>query len=249
MTSIFERAAYKAAQTVASRAKIPSGVAKNLPLARSLMRGDVQGALAGLLSRLDEDDAASSSAAARPAPPSLIGGLSVSKVREIYQQVSGIGHAKKNLWFLRITDVAPGDGDLTDFNLFATDVSYSPCTLAGEPVRIGSQSFDNVQGAERVDLQLTTLDDSKGSLKRWFEERHERIAHRDGTFGVPSEYLIRIEILHAFVSPDAQGAGAGKWDKFIMRPVAIQYEKTRREDALDELQMSFTEFDTFTTIK
>lgn len=127
------------------------------------------------------------------------------------------------------------------FNLFATTVSYSPETMLGEKIPFGSANMDKLTGTESTELQITTMDDEAGTLKRWFEGKCGQAARKDGTFGLPSEYLVNIAIYHAVVKPDDRAF------KFHakMRPASIQYDLSRSEQALQEIQMSFSQFDSF----
>jgi hypothetical protein len=62
--------------------------------------------------------------------------------------------------------------------------------------------MDKLTGIEPTELSITTMDDSRGSLKRWFDAKVEQAAHSDGTFGLPSEYWVDIECYHA--TPEAR---------------------------------------------
>ncbi|MOA49877.1 hypothetical protein D3C78_1728180 [compost metagenome] len=97
-----------------------------------------------------------------------------------------------------------------------------------------------MQSSEAVELRITTLDDRAGSLKRWFENHAAAVAARDGTVGVPANYAITFTIQHAFVG-DAKGFEG----KGLYRPVSYEVGLSRREDALEEIQMTFTQLDTF----
>lgn len=246
--SVFERVAWKVAQEAAARGKLPSKVAKYLPSARKLLGGDIEGAVLDALGIVDAGGGSIGrprigGSLARPSP--LLGGINLKKVREIFEKSAGTEYAKKNLWFLSITDLKNNGGELVDHNLFATDVSYAPLTVVGEAVAIGSGSFDKVTGTERVSMRISTLDDSAGSIKNWFKERHDRMCRQNGLFGLPVDYLFRVEVTHAVISG---GDVSAYKDSFIMRAGTIEYELSRRDDALQELQMTFEQYDTFATL-
>lgn len=253
--SIFEQVATQVYQQQKARVEAIPVVAKHLPLARALRDGDAASSVEAALRLLLADDKPgrnpSAAAVTRPKPLPLLGGITIKRAREIFEQYSATQFAKKNLWFLRIGDIKPLGGGYAplDINLFATEVSYSPSTIVGDAVRIGSALFDNVQGSERVEIKVTTMDDTAGSVKRWFEERAARIAHQDGTFGLPIDYLLRVEITHACIGPEADGFRIAKTDKYVVRAGNIDYELSRRDDALQELSFSLVGFDTFTAIK
>lgn len=238
-------------------------------------------------------------------PQPLLGGYSMQEARSIYAQLNDAKLARKNLFFIEVTDGNPPDlgyvssppnatpassrvGEVVDtarkavdtarkvinggigglinqgvatafglagmssgasampqgckmFNLFATSVSYAPSTMVGEKVQFGSAISDRLTGTEAVELQLTTMDDEVGTLKRWFEGKFDQAAHTDGTFGVPGDYLVDIAIYHAVAKKDDRAY------RFHakMRPQNIQHELSRSEQAMQELTITFSQFDSF----
>lgn len=237
MSSIFDRVANQVASGALAKVRIPDKVMKHLPLARALMRGDVNAVLnAGV-------DAVTGRVFDRSA---LLGGISMQEARAIFDQCVATDYAKKNLWHINISNLAGSNP--YNFNLFATDVGYAPYTVSGDAVYIGSGSFDNITGTERVEMRVTTLDDANGSMKAWFQERMAQLAKVDGTFGLPIDYLFRVDVMHAFIGEQADGAGGAFVDTFLMRPGNIEYDLSRRDDNLQELQMSFVQFDTFAAL-
>lgn len=127
------------------------------------------------------------------------------------------------------------------FNLFATSVSYTPNTMTGERVHFGAASMDKLTGTEPVELQITTMDDEVGTLKRWFDGKFAQAAHSDGTFGLPYEYCVNITIYHAVPQADERAYQFNA----TFRPQNIQHELARAEQAMQEIQMTFSQFDTF----
>lgn len=185
-------------------------------------------------------------------PLPLLGGLTLERVRQMHEQVRDARLARKNLWYIRVTDPNPPNqstgpqpsvGGVID--MLAVDVSYSPFTLSGEKINVGSAVMDRLNGSESVDLSLTTMDDEAGTIKRWFEGKCLQAAHPGGTFGLPSEYCVNIQVVHAVSAEDAPVKTPPYKNMVTMRPQAIQFEMSRRDPALQELTLSFTEFDTF----
>lgn len=127
------------------------------------------------------------------------------------------------------------------FNLFATSVSYEPSTLAGEKVRLGGAVMDMVTGGEPVEMSITTMDDEVGTIKRWFDAKTSSAARPDGTIGLPRDYCVRMKVYHATPRPDKRAYAAF----LLMRPVTIRHELSRQEQALAELTLTFSQFDTF----
>ena len=250
--SLFEAIGWEVAQRKAL--KDGGSASKYLPALRNARHGDFSGAIT-LASQVATNDLLgralgklSKKKAAKSNPPRLLGGITIEKAKEIFQKSAAINFAKKNLFYVSIIDVAPGGGELADFNLFSTDASYSPSTITGDKVNVGSGSFDIPKTGESVSLRLTTLDDEKGTLKNWFKDRASRVCRPDGTFGLPINYLLRVRIVHAFIS-DIDEFPEAFFDEYIMRPGSIEYDLSRKDDALQELQMTFEQFDTFGTFQ
>lgn len=178
----------------------------------------------------------------------LLGGLTLANARDTYTQLRDAQLARKNLWFIRVTDHNPpslphldGAPAASYFNLFATDVSYPRSTLTGEKVAIGSAMMDRIAGTEAIELAVSTMDDSKGTLKHWFDAKYAQAAQADGTFGVPADYWVDIEVFHASPFDNAQAYRLNA----RMRTNGIQHELSRREQAMQEIQMTFSQVDTF----
>lgn len=178
----------------------------------------------------------------------LLGGMTLAQAREIHEQLRDAQLTRKNLFFIRVIDHNPPPVEYAEgaffsslFNLFAVDVSYASATLTGDKIQLGSAAMDRITGREAVDLTITTMDDSRGSLKRWFDAKTEQAAHSDGTFGLPSEYWVDIECYHAtpLAREDAYKV------HMRMRPQSVQHDLSRRDQALGEVVMAFTQADTF----
>jgi hypothetical protein len=249
--SLFERVSAQVARNAIGRIDVPNKITQNLPIIRSVISGDLDRIANSVL-----DSTIGADYAMRGLFPhgdfkgrsSLVGGISLADAKAIFDQTSKIEYARKNLFHLQIEDLKPSKESPAHINLFATDVGYSPWTITGDAVRIGTGYMDTVQGSEPVEMQVTTMDDAGGTIKRWFEERASLIGHADGTVGLPIEYLMRVTVTHAVIGSEAIGAQFAKKDVYIMRPGNIQFEKSRREQALEELQMTFVQFDTFSNV-
>ncbi|WP_109479094.1 hypothetical protein [Paraburkholderia sp. C35] len=179
----------------------------------------------------------------------LLGGITPLEARQIIQEMQSTNYAKKNLFFLEILDFYPGNGVAGKtsglFNLFATSVSIGPCTAEADAINVGSAQMDSVHGSSRTEMRITTFDDAYGSIQRWFETRFDGMAHNDGTFGVPADYLVQVRLLQAAVNDTVMQRFGGLERKWVMRPGTLETEMNRGEDGLQEIQLSFTQFDTF----
>lgn len=221
--SIFERVAYQIGQKAASNLGGLSGLAQfGLNVLQNRAAGRV-----------------------KAGHRALIGGISRQAAREIFEKAAKIDYAKKNLWHINVANLRSGQAP--DVNFYATDVSYADTQVQGAPVPLGSGHMDTVETISPVELRITSMDDVGGSIKTWFNTLRLSMARPDGTFGLPLDYLVRITIHHAFIE-DADNSERAYVDSFIMRPGGIEKELSRREDGLQELQLSFVQFDSFTNL-
>lgn len=190
-----------------------------------------------------------------------MGGVTPLQAKKIMQESLEVNFARKNLFVVRVTQsfarldqVEPltmaGGGAYERLNLFVVDVNYGPITITADSQKVGSAVLDQPNGTEPVELRLTTMDDEKGSVKHWFSQLSGCVAKTDGTFGVPIEYLVQIEITHGFVTEDSAkkwlGQSGGKaWaQKAWFRPVSLESDLSRKDDALEEFTLVFHQFDT-----
>ena len=169
----------------------------------------------------------------------LYGGITPTEAKNIYSEVINTKRAKKNLFLIEVSSPLMGDFSST-FNLFCTDIEHNPISISGEKAKVGSAFVDIVNGSDPDELRITTLDDKKGTLKKWFEQHAAAAAARDGTVGVPGTYAITFTIKHAFV-----GTTSGFKSRGLFRAASYDVSLSRREDALEEVQMTFTQIDTF----
>lgn len=176
----------------------------------------------------------------------LMGGLSLANYRHLIEDFQRIDRAKANLFHFNATNLQTGTAPA--MNMFVVDYGLSPFTVRGESVAVGAGSFDRVDGVDAVQLRVTTMDDAGGSVKTWFKNLKRTMAPGDGTVGLPLGYLVRITLTHAFPSAQSDNAGGAFVESYVMRPGSIEYEGSRRQDGLQELQLSFVEFDTFTNL-
>lgn len=189
----------------------------------------------------------------RPNP--LLGGLTPRQVAAIQAMVREAKPVRKNLFCLRFSDPNPPPKAPLPagfFDLLATDVSYAPSTLTGDKVNIGSAAMDKVTGIDPTEIQVTTIDDEAGSIKRWFDGKVGQVVNTDGTFNTPATYTFDLEVVHGIphthgVAPDLPSKDVERAfsQKFKLRPVNIQFELSRRDQALQEIQMTFAQVDTW----
>lgn len=225
-SSIFERTAWKVAQKAAQKARIPSNIAKKLPLAKQILSGDIVGAAESYLAEKFGLAAGFGNIYGEPLVESqLLGGIGPEDVKEIVLQHALIPFAKKNLFFISTTDIT-ADKQALSVNMMATEVSYTAFTATGEPTRIGSGMYNKVINRELTEISITMLEDRLGSVKRWFHDRAERMLKRDGTVGLPIDYLFNVDIIHGFIGDIATGSSEAFRESFLVSPTSIEINKS-----------------------
>lgn len=215
-----------------------------------LMRGDVNAAgLRVLDSGLLNDFLPGMSGIAsqvmywgRPTP--LFGGITPTEARQIYQTMRDVRLSKKNLFLIEVSSALMGDWISQWFNLFATELDYAPLIISGDKRKVGGAVLDSVQSSEPVELRITTMDDQFGTIKRWYEQHHATTVARDGTVGTPSQYAIQFKIVHSFITRASTPYGAYESIGWF-RPSNLEISLSRRDDAMQEIQMTFSQLDTF----
>lgn len=213
-------------------------------------------------------------------PSRATGGVAPMDAKKVYQETIETHFGHKNLFIVDIvSQFYPWDAEegmeslrlfreaglhapaesasYAKFNMFVLDASYGPKTIAAESHRVGSAVLDQPNGSEAVSLRLTTLDDERGSVKKWFKRLCDTVARKDGTFGTPAEYLVQIRVTHSFTTDDASGywlgrdgqagaKGAKAWSSETWyRPVSIELDLSRRDESLEEVTLVFAEYDTY----
>jgi hypothetical protein len=182
-------------------------------------------------------------------PNPLLGGMTPLQAMQRMREIHLARPALKANFYVRITDLHPPQGLNAEgvLQLLAVDVSYNPATLTGDRIAIGGAVLDRLTGSEAVELRITTMDDEIGTLKSWFDAKCAQAVAQDGTFGLPRDYCVLIEVVHGLPDPEIVAAsGSEPYSAHVwMRPVTVEHELSRREQALAELSMTFTQFDSF----
>lgn len=176
-------------------------------------------------------------------PNSNYAGISPKEATRIFKEWTGVDLASNSLYLIEISDISGSNASPEEFQMFTTSISYSPITIPAEKQNIGSAVIDGVKLTEHVDMNLTTYDDKKGTIKRWLDNKAGQIAKPDGTVGIPIDYLVRVRVLHAFFSDETNNGGYEV--KYLMRPVSVEHSIGRAEGGKQELQIVLTQFDTF----
>jgi len=207
------------------------------------LRGDVGGAISDGIGNFITGEVAEKLGKLR-----LLGGISLEEAGRLMAEVQATNYAKKNLFFITFGEIETEAGyeDMAHaFNMFAVDVAYSPGGITSEAKAIGMGVMDVITGADRAEVRITTYDDARGTIRGWFEAKLKKVKHHDGTVGTPFQYMVKIAVSQS--ATDEVGAGLfGRFQtNYLMRPVDIDYELSRAEDGLQQIQMTFAQFDTF----
>lgn len=163
--------------------------------------------------------------------------------KDRYRKFLSIKRARKNHFIMRFKSNLSGDISDT-MDLFITDVELTPMNIVGEKQRVGGAFIDTPTGAEATELRITTLDDKAGTIKNWFEQQCAAVVARDGTFGLPKNYSISISVLHAFVNGE-KDADSAFINKGLYRAANYEVQLSRREQAMQEVVLTFTQIDSF----
>jgi len=181
----------------------------------------------------------------------LMGGITPRRALEMFNELQAEQLSRKNLFSVSVTSALDGGAhDLPQkFHFFCTDVELQPFQMAGDKTQIGGAAADLLTGHEAVQVSLTTMDDAQGSLKRWFRTHFIAATSKDGTISEPGKYAITIRVKHMMVDPTGDFEsflGSENYEHIgLFRPETMQVTLSRREDNLEELQMTFQQLDTF----
>lgn len=162
--------------------------------------------------------------------------------RKQYREFLAQKRARKNHFIIQISN--PKLGDLSKkFNLFVTDIDLNPMNISGEKQKVGGTFVDTPSGSESTEVRITTMDDTEGTLKQWYERLCSLVVDKDGSVGVPSDYGVTITVLHAVVNGD--NVTKAFQNKGLYRASNYEVQLTRREQAMQEITLTFTQIDPF----
>lgn len=159
-----------------------------------------------------------------------------------YQEFIALSRVRKNHYIVQMESNLTGDFS-EKINLFVTDTDLNPMNISGEKQRVGGAFVDTPTGAEATEIRMTTMDDSEGTIKRWFEQHCSAVVGSDGTFGVPARYAITIRVLHGVV--DGEDVTKAFVNKGLYRAASYEVQLSRREQAMQEVTLTFSQIDSF----
>lgn len=251
------------------KSRLPPGLGPKLSVvnnvAGKLLSGDLKGAALGALNsgiftaKFPWLDNLAATAGFMAEPNRAMGGVTPVEAKRIMQASLETKFARKNLFLVRVdkapkgletlTESASGSGaDLPWFNMFITDVSYTGTSIVAEQHRVGSVSLDQPTGREPIELRLTTMDSEEGHIRAAFTALGSKTVSIDGTVSVPNDYLIRVSILHSFIiekSKEYWVKEVGWMRTCWFRLSSIEFDLSRKEDALEEFTIVLHQFDPY----
>lgn len=146
------------------------------------------------------------------------------------------------------------------WDLFAMGVSFNPIAITGDAIKLGMLQGDSIQQSERVEIRMTFFDNTIGTIKRYLSAKKNQMINKDGTANPPSNYFINLMIIHLDQTVGTTKIGnktIGLFDEdtlinksyikheYIVRVSSLDIDLNKREDSLQELQVTFTEVDPF----
>lgn len=208
-------------------------------------------------------------------PNPLLGGYSRKETQKLAQLALSKAYAKNNLFLVRFFDKnwpnRTPKGSVSNFengdqttdsliDLLAMGVSFNPIAITGDAVKLGMLQGDSIQQSERVEVRMTFFDFSNGAMKRFLSAKKGQMINRDGTANPPNDYVFEMLIIHLDQTIGTTKVGnklIGVFDedalirqsytkhRYLVRVSTLDIDLNKREDSLQELQVTFTEVDPF----
>ena len=170
----------------------------------------------------------------------VFSGVTLNRAIDLFNQHRFTKLAKKNLFLIEVSSKLTAHESAV-LHLLATSVDYPSVQTNSTSEKLGTAYVDLIDSSEAIDLSVTAYDDMRGTLKAWFKNHAAESAPTDGTAGLPSNYAIRIRVVHGVID-DGQ---AGYEDKGWFRAQAMTNSLSRHEHDLHEVSMTFKQIDTF----
>jgi len=209
-------------------------------------------------------------------PNPLLGGYSRKETKKLAQIAFKAAYAKNNLFLVRLFDknypytktiAFNSENGLPDsarhlWDLLAMGVSFNPIAITGDAVKLGMLQGDSIQQSERVEVRMTLLDTAQGDIKRYLSAKKKQMINKDATANPPSDYVLEMLIIHIDQTIGRTKIGGkyiGVYDelelleksytkhRYQVRVSNLDIDLNKREDSLQELQVTFTEVDPFMT--
>lgn len=151
----------------------------------------------------------------------------------------------------------------TVIDLLAMGVSFNPIAITGDAIKLGMLQGDSIQQSERVEIRMTFFDHTNGVIKRYLSAKKNQMINKDGTANAPDSYTFDVLIIHLNQTVGTTKVGKkliGVFDedtlinksyskyKYKVRVSTLDIDLNKREDSLQELQVTLTEVDPFMSV-
>jgi len=151
----------------------------------------------------------------------------------------------------------------TVIDLLAMGVSFNPIAITGDAIKLGMLQGDSIQQSERVEIRMTFFDHTNGVIKRYLSAKKNQMINKDGTANAPDSYTFDVLIIHLDQTVGTTKVGKkliGVFDedtlinksyskyKYKVRVSTLDIDLNKREDSLQELQVTLTEVDPFMSV-
>lgn len=240
MATIFERLGYQGIEKLAGAIRPSAQVTKYAKVAGNLLNGNFDGAANGLMDRLMGTSSLSGlngSGAATGNGNVALAGSTWGTLYTMYQEAQAVQRERSNLWHVLVEPI--GKINPPRINLLATEFNYNGVQLGYDTKKIGSGFTQVPTGVDPIELTLTTYD-VDGEIKAWFDHLKSLAVHEDGTFGLPSEYANTFTITHGAIEE-----GRGYTKSFVLIPVSCQVSANRTVEEFTQLNLTFTQYESF----
>ncbi len=174
------------------------------------------------------------------------GNLSILQAWENYKLSNVDSLSRKNFYLLEVNDRsgnAPTSNGKrhSQFNLWCTNLSFTSFDIQGEAIQVGAIELDKPTANAKTVMNLTMFDDEFGTIKRWAQNKASMIAASDGTFMPPAYYVFEVRVVFG-----TNIAHSSYYEQiYTMRVQTMPHELSRTEQGLEELQLTFSQVDTF----
>ena len=112
----------------------------------------------------------------------------IRSMREISKRMVQTNYRKP--WQFRVEmDEAP-----QGFDLYVKEISNQPYAIDPDQFKVGAFMFNYPESMQPVTLAMTCYDDEDERMYKWFEGRVKKVFNSDGTWNLPSEYLLTCKI-------------------------------------------------------
>lgn len=101
------------------------------------------------------------------------------------------------------------DGAPEDLDFYVKDISYGPIQIENEPIKAGGVVMTYPSSKQPVSLSMTVRDNEDERVSKWFDEWADTVAFKDGTFGVPYDYVKNVK--RFFVDADGNEEERDTW--------------------------------------